>query len=117
MDAYWRTNLTLRQIAPLFSISKSTADRIIDHLGPKLALEPRQRFRDSGRTDTEIIYGTSLRLFLRVRGRSAQYAAVVPQLDTQALNAQAPAASSGRPVGVSAEGALVTAPSMIGAYE
>ncbi|GAU71251.1 transposase [Streptomyces sp. NBRC 110611] len=26
--AYWRTNLTLRQLAPLFGISKSAADRI-----------------------------------------------------------------------------------------
>ncbi|MFB9519818.1 transposase [Streptomyces cremeus] len=46
--AYWRTNLTLRQLAPLFGVSKSAADRIIDHLGPKLALPPRKRFaRDS----------------------------------------------------------------------
>jgi DNA-binding IscR family transcriptional regulator len=29
---YWRTNLTLRQLAPLFGISKSAADRIIGHL-------------------------------------------------------------------------------------
>jgi hypothetical protein len=43
--AYWRTNLTLRQLAPLFGVSKSAADRIIDHLGPKLALQPRKRFR------------------------------------------------------------------------
>ncbi len=43
--AYWRTNLTLRQLAPLFGISKSAADRIIDHLGPWLALQPRKRFR------------------------------------------------------------------------
>ncbi|WLQ46009.1 transposase family protein [Streptomyces poriferorum] len=42
--AYWRTNLTLRQLAPLFSVSKSAADRIIDHLGPKIALRPRKRF-------------------------------------------------------------------------
>jgi hypothetical protein len=42
--AYWRTNLTLRQLAPLFGISKSAADRIIDDLGPKLALRPRKRF-------------------------------------------------------------------------
>ncbi|WP_306324368.1 MULTISPECIES: transposase, partial [unclassified Streptomyces] len=41
---YWRTNLTLRQLAPLFGISKSAASRIVDHLGPKLALQPRQRF-------------------------------------------------------------------------
>ncbi len=43
--AYWRTNLTLRQLAPLFGVSKSAADRIIDHLGPMLALQQRKRFR------------------------------------------------------------------------
>ncbi|MFF4188855.1 transposase [Streptomyces sp. NPDC001691] len=43
--AYWRTNLTLRQLAPLFGVSKSAADRMINHLGPRLALQPRQRFR------------------------------------------------------------------------
>ncbi len=42
--AYRRTNLTLRQLAPLFGISKSAADRIIAHLGPLLALQPRRRF-------------------------------------------------------------------------
>jgi hypothetical protein len=30
---YWRTNLTLRQLGPLFGVSKSAADHIIDHLG------------------------------------------------------------------------------------
>ncbi|MFG2227624.1 transposase [Streptomyces sp. NPDC048644] len=43
--AYWRTNLTLRQLAPLFGVSKSAADRIVDDLGPRLALQPRKRFR------------------------------------------------------------------------
>ncbi|MFG3065017.1 transposase [Streptomyces sp. NPDC048231] len=43
--AYWRTNLTMRQLAPLFGVSKSAADRIIDHLGPLLALQPRKRLR------------------------------------------------------------------------
>jgi hypothetical protein len=43
--AYWRTNLTLRQLAPLFGVSKSAADRIIDHLGPALSLQQRKRFR------------------------------------------------------------------------
>jgi len=32
--ASWRTNLTLRQLAPLFGVSKSAADRIIAHLAP-----------------------------------------------------------------------------------
>ncbi|MBT2902644.1 transposase [Streptomyces sp. McG8] len=43
--AYWRTNLTLRQLAPLFGVSKSTADRIFGHLGPTLVLQQRKRFR------------------------------------------------------------------------
>jgi len=43
--AYWRTDLTLRRLAPLFGISKSAADRIVDHLGPHLALQPRARLR------------------------------------------------------------------------
>jgi hypothetical protein len=42
--AYWRTNLTMRQLAPLFGVSKSAADRIIDGFGPMLALQPRRRF-------------------------------------------------------------------------
>ncbi|MFE5710686.1 transposase [Streptomyces sp. NPDC056501] len=45
VTAYWRTNLTLRQLAPRFGVSKSAADRIIGHLGPLLALKPRRRFR------------------------------------------------------------------------
>ena len=44
VTAYWRTNLTMRQLAPLFGISKSAADRIIDHLGPLMSLRPRRRF-------------------------------------------------------------------------
>ncbi|WDT59871.1 transposase [Streptomyces sp. G7(2002)] len=42
--AYWRTNLTMRQLAQLFGALKSAADRIVDHLGPMLALQPRKRF-------------------------------------------------------------------------
>ncbi|MFZ4234370.1 transposase family protein [Streptomyces murinus] len=41
---YWRTNVTMRRLASLFGVSKSAADRIIDHLGPMLALQPRKRF-------------------------------------------------------------------------
>ncbi|MET9372233.1 transposase [Streptomyces griseoflavus] len=44
VTAYWRTNLTLRQLAPLFGVSKSTAGRVITHLGPLLALRPCKRF-------------------------------------------------------------------------
>ncbi|BBC29138.1 hypothetical protein SGFS_004290 [Streptomyces graminofaciens] len=42
--AYWRTNLTTRQLAPLFGVSKSAAHRIIDQLGPLPTLQPRRRF-------------------------------------------------------------------------
>jgi hypothetical protein len=42
---YWRTNLTLRQLAALFGVSKSAADRIVDHTAPLLALKQRRRFR------------------------------------------------------------------------
>ncbi|WP_189801559.1 transposase [Streptomyces tanashiensis] len=44
VTAYWRTNLTLRQLAPLFGVSKSTAGRFINHLSPLLGLRPRKRF-------------------------------------------------------------------------
>ncbi|WP_405965656.1 transposase [Streptomyces sp. NBC_00723] len=54
--AYWRTNLTLRQLAPLFGVSKSAAARIIDHLGPALALQQRKRFR----TNTVLIMDGTL---------------------------------------------------------
>ncbi|MFJ4092952.1 transposase [Kitasatospora sp. NPDC089913] len=40
---YWRTNLTLRQVAPLFGISKFAADRVLDHLAPLLAISPARR--------------------------------------------------------------------------
>lgn len=43
--AYWRTNLTLRQLGPLFGVSKSAAAHIVGHLGPLLARRQRKRFR------------------------------------------------------------------------
>ncbi|MFJ4710556.1 transposase [Streptomyces anulatus] len=44
VTTYWRTNLTMRQLAPLFGISKSAVGRIIGQVGPLLALRPRLRF-------------------------------------------------------------------------
>jgi hypothetical protein len=41
--AYWRTNLTMRQLGPLFGVSHSAAHRVIDSLGPLLALAPVRR--------------------------------------------------------------------------
>jgi len=57
VTAYWRTNLTLRQLAPLFGVSKSAADRIVDQLGPLLALRQRKRFRK----DTVLIVDGTVR--------------------------------------------------------
>jgi hypothetical protein len=41
--AYWRTNLAMRQIGPLLGVSHSAAHRVIDTLGPLLALAPVRR--------------------------------------------------------------------------
>ncbi|MFJ1643548.1 transposase family protein, partial [Streptomyces sp. NPDC088256] len=44
--AYWRTNLTLRQLAPLFGISKSAADRCRrTDLAPRLRTDERPQLR------------------------------------------------------------------------
>lgn len=40
---YWRTNLTMRQLGPLFGVSHSAAHRVIDTVGPLLALTPVRR--------------------------------------------------------------------------
>ncbi|MER5348704.1 transposase family protein [Streptomyces mirabilis] len=40
---YYRTNLTMRQLAPLFGVSPATVCRVIQRLRPLLALEPVSR--------------------------------------------------------------------------
>ncbi|SPT50222.1 Uncharacterised protein [Actinomadura madurae] len=42
---YYRTNLTLRQVALLLGVSKSAAHRVVDHLAPPLAPAPVARPR------------------------------------------------------------------------
>ena len=37
---YYRMNLTMRQLALLFGVKQAAAHRIIDRLGPHLALAP-----------------------------------------------------------------------------
>ncbi|MGA5285619.1 transposase family protein [Streptomyces pseudogriseolus] len=44
---YYRTNLTMRQLGPLFGIPSSTVCRVIQGLGPLLALEPVSRPGDA----------------------------------------------------------------------
>ncbi len=48
----------MRQLAPLFGISKSAADRIIDHIGPLPALRQQSRFH----RDTVLIVDGTLAL-------------------------------------------------------
>ncbi|MBA9002810.1 hypothetical protein HNR21_001692 [Actinomadura cellulosilytica] len=43
MAVYWRTNLTLRQVGPLFGISHAAAHRVVDTLGPLPAPVRRRR--------------------------------------------------------------------------
>src|SRR5512142_1882268 len=52
---YWRTNLTLRQLGPLVGVSYSAAYRVIDTVGPLLALTPAKRRR---RDQVAIVGGT-----------------------------------------------------------
>jgi hypothetical protein len=44
---YYRTNLTMRQLAPLFGVSSATVCRVIKRLGPLLSLEPASRPADA----------------------------------------------------------------------
>ncbi|MCG7210069.1 transposase family protein [Streptomyces arenae] len=44
---YYRTNLTMRQLGPLFGVSSSTVCRVIQRLGPLLAIEPVARPADA----------------------------------------------------------------------
>ncbi|GAA5005731.1 hypothetical protein GCM10023317_40320 [Actinopolymorpha pittospori] len=53
---YYRTNLTLRQVALLFGISKSATGRVVDHLAPYLVLCPVRRRR--GPEQVLIVDGT-----------------------------------------------------------
>ncbi|MFF4977939.1 transposase family protein [Streptomyces sp. NPDC001083] len=44
---YYRTNLTMRQLAPLFGVSPATVCRTIQRLRPLLAIEPASRPADA----------------------------------------------------------------------
>lgn len=48
MVAYWRTNLTMRQLGLLFGVSKSAADRVIDDVALLLSLAPIRRRHPAG---------------------------------------------------------------------
>ncbi|MEU4273193.1 transposase family protein [Streptomyces sp. NPDC026092] len=44
---YYRTDLTMRQLAPLFGVSPATVCRVIQRLRPLLAIEPASRPADA----------------------------------------------------------------------
>ncbi|WP_412539698.1 transposase family protein [Longispora sp. K20-0274] len=44
---YYRTNLTMRQLGPMFGISAATVHRIVAKLGPLLAIAPVRRSPDA----------------------------------------------------------------------
>ncbi|MFE6594934.1 transposase family protein [Streptomyces sp. NPDC057780] len=44
---YYRTNLTMRQLAPLFGVSSATVCRVIQRLSPLLAIEPARASQDA----------------------------------------------------------------------
>lgn len=57
---YWRTDLTLRQLGPLFRISKSAAGRIIDHPVPRPAVHHRERGQTDNANPEAAIHITSI---------------------------------------------------------
>jgi len=62
---YCRTNLTMRQLGPLFGVSSFTVCRVIRRLGPLFAFEPVSRGADAA-DRMWIVSGTLIPL----RGRS-----------------------------------------------
>ncbi|WP_344598857.1 transposase family protein, partial [Actinomadura vinacea] len=74
---YWRTNLTLRQVGPLFGISHAAAHRVVDTVGPLLALAPVRR---RGTDEVSIVDGTLVPLrdrSLAARSKNYRYSANV----------------------------------------
>ncbi|MEV0093778.1 transposase family protein [Streptomyces sp. NPDC050738] len=55
---YYRTNLTMRQRGPLFGVSSSTVCRVVQRLGPLLAIKPLSR--PTGAADRLWIVGGTL---------------------------------------------------------
>ncbi|WP_119730063.1 transposase family protein [Thermomonospora amylolytica] len=74
---YWRTNLTLRQVGPLFGISHAAAHRVVDTVGPLPALQP---VKWRGREQVCIVDGTLVPLRdrrLAARSKNYRYSANV----------------------------------------
>ncbi len=91
---HYRTNLTMRQLAPLFGISTATVCRVVQRLGPLLALEPALR-RQPGVERLWIVDGTLVPVRDRTvgaSGRNYRFSAnvqVVIEADTRLMVAAA----------------------------
>ncbi|MFI6768188.1 transposase family protein [Streptomyces sp. NPDC050355] len=68
---YYRTNLTMRQLAPLFGVSPATVCRVIQRLRPLLALEPAARPADTA-DRLWIVDGTLIPVRDRALGASSR---------------------------------------------
>lgn len=68
---YYRTNLTMRQLAPLFGVTHSAVGRIVDRLGPFLALQPGRKKR-GGEQEVFIVDGTLVPTRDRTVGASSK---------------------------------------------
>lgn len=82
----------MRQLAPLFGISKSAADRITYHISPLLALRQQSRFR---RDTALIVDGTLVPTrdhSVAEQSKNYRYSTVVIDADTRR------AVAPGRPV-------------------
>ncbi|MFI0263799.1 transposase family protein [Streptomyces sp. NPDC017056] len=71
VTVYYRTNLTMRQLAPLFGISPATVCRIIQRLRPLPALEPTARPTDAA-DRLSIVDGTLIPVSDRTVGASSR---------------------------------------------
>ncbi|WP_435852981.1 transposase family protein [Streptomyces vietnamensis] len=68
---YYRTNLTMRQLAPLFGVSPATVCRVIQRLRPLLAIEPATR-PDDAMDRLWIVDGTLIPVRDRKTGASSR---------------------------------------------
>ena len=84
----------MRQLAPLFGISKSAADRITGRLGPSLALQPRKRFREDAVLNSGRHPGATRDHTVAEQSKNDQYSTnhqVVIDADTRLVVAVGPA--------------------------
>ncbi|GAA1292317.1 hypothetical protein GCM10009634_45250 [Saccharothrix xinjiangensis] len=89
LATYWRTNLTMRQLGPLFGVSHAAAHRVIDTVAPLLALAPvkRRRIDQVAIVDGTLVPTRDHRLAARSKNyRHSTNLQVAIDADTRLLN-------------------------------